>query len=98
MLAANLNGSLHYDVTKQLTLSTIVEDIYNNQVDRHRHAWFADLRASLKVKHVQYDLQLNNLFNLDEYTRINYSGMDIYSNTCQLRPVHVLLNVRFKLL
>ena len=42
--------------------------------------------------------QLNNLFDQRQYTRVSYSGLDIYTQTSQLRPRNAILTVRFKLL
>lgn len=85
-------------VTKQLTLAATVEDNYNNLTAENRHAWFGDATAKLKLKHIDLELQLNNLFDQRQYTRVSYSGLDIYTQTSQLRPRNAVLSVRFKLL
>ena len=85
-------------VTKQLTIAATVEDNYNNLTAENRHAWFGDATAKLKLKHIDLELQLNNLFDQRQYTRVNYSGLDIYTQTSQLRPRNAVLSVRFKLL
>ncbi len=89
---------LNFYITKQMTLTTSFEDHYNNLTDKKRHAWFGDLKAQYKLKRVELELQANNLFNQKQYTRVNYSGLDIYSSTSQLRPLNVIATVRFKLL
>lgn len=89
---------LSFYVTRQITLTTSVEDNYNNLTVKNRHAWFGDLSAKYKLKHVDLELQANNLFNQKQYTRVNYSGLDIYTQTSQLRPMNVICTVRFKLL
>jgi hypothetical protein len=85
-------------VTKQLTLAAIVEDNYNNLTVENRHAWFGDATAKLKLKHIDLELQLNNLFDQRQYTRVSYNALDIYTQTSQLRPRNAILTVRFKLL
>ena len=84
--------------TKKLTLTLAAEDNYNNQTATNRHAWFGDATAKLKLKHIDLELQANNLFNQRQYTRVSYSGLDIYTQTSQLRPLNVIATVRFKLL
>ena len=84
--------------TKTLTLTLAAEDNYHNLTAENRHAWFGDATAKLKLKHIDLELQLNNLFDQRQYTRVNYSGLDIYTNTSQLRPRNAILTVRFKLL
>lgn len=85
-------------VTKQLTLAATVEDNYNNLTAENRHAWFGDATAKLKLKHIDLELKLNNLFDQRQYTRVNYNGLDIYTQTSQLRPRNIVASVRFKLL
>ncbi|MDE7379218.1 MAG: hypothetical protein K2N13_09750 [Paraprevotella sp.] len=85
-------------VTKQLTLAASVEDNYNNLTTENRHAWFGDATAKLKLKHVDLELQMNNIFDQRRYTRVNYSGLDIYTQTSQLRPRNIIGTIRFKLL
>lgn len=89
---------LNFYITKQLTFTASAEDNYNNLTEKNRHAWFGDLSAKYKLKHVDLELQANNLFNQKQYTRVNYSGLDIFTSTSQLRPLNVILTLRFKLL
>lgn len=84
--------------TKKLTLTLSAEDNYNNLTAENRHAWFGDINAKLKLKAIDLELQLNNLFDQRRYTRVSHSGLDIYTQTSQLRPRNVILTVRFKLL
>ena len=85
-------------VTKRLTLTASAEDNYNNLTARDRHAWFGDLSAKYKLKHVDLELCLANVFDQRQYTHVSYSALDIYSQTSQLRPRNLLLTVRFKVL
>lgn len=84
--------------TKTLTLTLAAEDNYNNMTVENRHAWFSDASAKLKLKRIDLELQLNNLFDQRQYTRVSYSGLDIYTQTSQLRPRNATFSVRFKLL
>lgn len=85
-------------VTRKLTLAAIAEDNYTNLSETDRHAWFGDVSAKLKTKRIDWQLELNNLFNQQSYTRVSYSALDIYSTTASLRPLAVTLTARFKLL
>lgn len=53
---------------------------------------------STKLKHVDLGLQANNLFNQKQYTRVNYSGLDIHTQTSQLRPMDIVVTIRSSLL
>ena len=77
--------SMNVYITKQMTLSAAVEDNYT-------------IKAKYKLGRFDLELQLNNLFDQRHYTRVTYSGLDIYTNTSQLRPRNILATVRFKLL
>ncbi|MBQ8050677.1 MAG: TonB-dependent receptor [Bacteroidaceae bacterium] len=90
--------SMNFYVTKRMTLAASVEDNYTNLTATHRHAWFGDVKAKYKIGRCDLELQLNNLFDQRRYTRVTYSGLDIYTHTSQLRPRNVLATVRFKLL
>lgn len=90
--------SLNFHVTRQITLTASAEDNYNNLTVKNRHAWFGDLSVKYKLKCVDLELQANNLFNQKQYTRVNYSGLDIYTHTSQLRPMNIIGTIRFKLL
>ena len=90
--------SMNVYVTKQMTLTASIEDNYTNFTASDRHAWFGDIKAKYKLKHCDLELQINNIFDQRFYTRVTYSGLDIYTNTSQLRPRNILATVRFKLL
>ncbi|GEM_PF-150210 len=85
-------------ITRQLTLTATAEDNYTNLSETDSHAWFGDVSAKLKTKHVDWQLELNNLFNQQTYTQVHYSALDIYATTARLRPRNVILTARFKLL
>ncbi len=84
--------------TRQLTISATFEDNYNNLTAIDRHVWFGDLQTKYKLKRVDLELEVNNIFNRKTYTRVNYNGLDIFTSTSQLQPFNVLAKVRFKLL
>lgn len=84
--------------TKTLTLTLSAEDNYNNLTATNRHAWFGDAKAKLKLKRIDLELQLNNLFNQRRYTHVTYNGLDIFTQTAQLRPMDLIGTIRFKLL
>ena len=89
---------LNLHLTKKLTLSASAEDSYNNLTDENRHHWFADAKVKYKMKRIDLEVEVSNLFNQQAYTQVNYSNLNIYRNVCQLRPMNVVAKVRFKLL
>lgn len=89
---------LNFYAAKQITFTVSAEDNYNNLTAENRHAWFGDFAAKYKLKRVDLELQANNLFNQKQYTRVNYNGLDIYSSTSKLRPLNIIMTIRFKVL
>lgn len=79
-------------------MTALLEDNYNNLTATHRHTWFGDFVAKIKLKHIELQGQANNLFNLQRYTRISYNGLDLYSRTAQLSARNFIATIRFKLL
>ncbi len=96
--SASQRVKMNAHIGKKLTMTASLEDNYNNLTAVNRHAWFGDVSAKLKWRHTDLELQCNNLLNQRSYTNVNYSGLDIYSYTSQLRSRNVILTVRFKLL
>ena len=96
------NSTLRIDVNilpiERLMLNIAVEDNYNNLTQTDRHCWFGDAKVRFKTKKVEYELEVGNLFNRKTYTRVNYSGLDIFTSTSRLRPRNIVGTVRFKLL
>jgi hypothetical protein len=85
-------------VTKELSLTAIIEDNYNNITLSNRHCYFSDIQMQYKLKHVDLNLECNNIFNQKTYSKVMYDNLDIFTSTNQLRPFNVIATVRFKLL
>lgn len=96
--SATQRVKMNTHIGKKLTMTASLEDNYNSLTAVNRHAWFGDVAVKLKCKRTDLELQLNNLLNQQSYTSVNYSGLDIYSYTSQLRSRNVIVTVRFKLL
>ena len=89
---------LNFFPIPRLVINVAVEDNYTNLTEKGKHAWFGDVRLKYKAGRFDWELEFNNVFNHREFTRINYTDMDIYRNTYQLRPRNVMLKVRFNIL
>lgn len=90
-------GMTFYPVNR-LSVTVSADETYNNLTDENRTIWMGDVKVKYKIKKVEMEMQINNIFNQKNYTRVTYSGTDIYRSTCQLRPFNVLATVRLKLL
>jgi hypothetical protein len=58
---------------------------------------FADALVRYKYKQTEWELECNNLFNAKRYVSTTYSAMSTYVSQYELRPLSLLLKVRFKL-
>lgn len=89
---------LNFFPIPRLVINVAAEDNYTNLTEKGKHAWFGDVRLKYKAGRLDWELEFNNIFNRREFTRINYTDMDIYRHTYQLRPRNVMLKVRFNIL
>lgn len=88
---------LNFFPTKRMVFNVAAEDNYTNLTSGARHAWFGDMRFKYKTGPLDWELELNNIFNRRTFTRVNYNDMDIYRNTYDLRPRNLILKVRFNI-
>ena len=58
---------------------------------------FADVLIRYACKTTDYELECNNLFNAKRYVSTVHSGMSTSISSCSLRPLSILLKVRFKI-
>lgn len=84
--------------SKRMVVNVAAEDNYTNLTSGARHAWFGDVRVKYKTGRLDWELELNNIFNRRTFTRVSYNDMDIYRNTYDLRPRNVMLKIRFNIL
>ena len=96
------NSTMRIDMniypTSRLILNFAVEDNYNNITATDGHCWFGDAKIKYRTKRIDYELDAVNLFNRSVFTRVTYSGLDMFTNTSYLRPRHLAFSMRFKLL
>lgn len=91
------SGQISVFPHKSLTINFNIEHQYNSAAS-NRNTSFAD--AGVKFKSGQWDLELalNNLFNARHYVSASYSDINSYYCSYNLRPVSVLLKIRFKII
>lgn len=89
---------LNFFPCRRLAVNVAVEDNYTNMTSEVKHAWFGDVRLKYGIGRFEWELEFNNILNRREFTRVNYTDMNIYRSTYQLRPRNVMLKLRFKIL
>jgi hypothetical protein len=81
---------------KTVTVNLSTDYQYNSAANNH-NTTFADAGIKYKHKKIEWELECNNLFNAKQYVSASYSDISTYYYSYDLRPVSVLLKVRFKL-
>jgi len=81
-----------------LTLNLSIENNYTNLTDTDRHVWFGDAKVKYRRGRFDWELSFNNIFNRRVFTKVNYTAMNIYTNTYILRERNFMLKVRIKIL
>lgn len=75
------------------------EYIKNNLFSENTENLFADLvyRYTWKKKNIDFEFQLNNIFNTENYRTINIDNFSYVESNFRLRPRQILFNIRFSL-
>ena len=91
---ARLDISLPLD----MSLSTSWEHYYNSAILGNKHFYLADLGLTYIDKGVRYSLEWTNIFDTSKYISTSYGALNSYYSEYDIRPMAVMLKVRFKLL
>jgi len=75
------------------------EYVKNNLFSENTENFFADLvyRYTWKKKNIDFELQFNNIFNIENYRTINIDNFSYVESNFRLRPTQILFNIRFSL-
>lgn len=90
------NGKVWIFPTERLSINFNVDYRYFNELSTPNIV-FADALIRYACKTVDWELECSNLFNARRYVVTVHSNMSTSVNSCQLRPLNLLLKVRFKL-
>ncbi len=83
---------------KGLSLTLSFNHYYNNAIESSaRSSWFGNVGVRYRMKNVDWMLDWTNIFNTRRFVTYSYSDISSYYSVYGLRPVEVLLKVRFKL-
>lgn len=86
--------SLPFDIS----LNGSLEHYYNNALESDRNFSLADLGLTYVNKGVRYSLDWTNIFNTAKYISASYGSLNSYYSEYRIRPMAIMLKVRFKLL
>ena len=82
--------------TKSLSVNLSVEHIYNS-VANTPHTAFSDAGVKFIREKLDLELEINNIFNSKQYVSASYSDVSASFYSYNLRPLSVLMCMRFKL-
>ena len=95
-----------WEVQQRLSLSIGNEDLnlnlngehYHNELsaDESKDTWLADVGIQYNVGKWRWALNLNNLFNQEEYRYTTYSGVRSFTSWMKIRPRECLVSVQYR--
>lgn len=89
---------LSYVINRRLSMTAHGEHYFNASVEGDdRNIFFADLSVSYKAKRMEYILEGRNLLNSTTFSEARLGGTSSFVYTTKLRPVSVMLKIRFTL-
>lgn len=97
-IASSQQASLNLFPIPALAVNLKYDYTYNSAVtSSSRIMNFADAELRYKLAKLEFDLELNNIFNTRRYVTVGYDGTSSHYASYDLRPIQVLLKVRVKL-
>lgn len=96
-LSQNLGAS--YIPVKGLVFNITFNHYYNNLIEsKSRSSFFGNAGVKYKLKNADLMLDWTNIFNTTKFITYSYNDISSYYSVYNLRPMEVLLRVRFKIL
>jgi hypothetical protein len=91
------NINVYLNENQYIGLKT--EFIRNDLFSENTENFFTDVvyRHTWKKKNIDFEIQLNNIFNTENYRTVNIDNFSYVESNFRLRPRQVLFNIRFSL-
>lgn len=84
---------------KKMVLSMSFNNYYNSALSNaSQSVWFGNAGVKYKMKRADIMLDCTNIFNTRQFVNTSYSSISSFYSVSYLRPMEVLMRVRFKLL
>lgn len=81
-----------------ISLNGSLEHYYNSAIQGDKNFSLADLGLTYVNGGVRYSLDWTNIFNTEKYVSASYGALNSYYSEYGIRPMAVMLKVRFRLL
>lgn len=89
---------VNVSLPQSISLNGSWEHYYNSAIRGNKHFSLADLELTYVRRGVLYSLEWTNIFNTSRYISASYDALNSYYSEYDIRPMAVMLKVRFKLL
>lgn len=96
----NNNVNIFYNFTKNFYLSSVAEHYYfdsKNNSPKNNNIFF-DAMLNFNLKSTAISLTLSNIFNNKQYIFSTFSGLNSYYYNYQIRPINILIKIKFKII
>lgn len=96
----NLRQSLEVSIApfKNANIKVAGNHYYNSSLPSERSHWFMEMGLGYKYKKTEWMLDWTNIFNTKELVSYYYDQMSSYCSRYGLRPMEILLRVKFNIL
>lgn len=91
-------GTVKLNLSKSLTLSGTINHYYNNQAMGNKSFALMDIGVDYTWKNVHFFLTWDNIFDTEKYTYSYMNNMTRYYSEYRIRPMSVMLKVKFKII
>jgi hypothetical protein len=91
-----LNLSMDLPINN-ISLNVSYEHYYKNRLQEHKNFHLADVGITYINGQTQYSLNWTNIFNTKRFITSSYNNTDSYYTEYYIRPMAVMMEIRFKL-
>ncbi len=88
---------LFFNFSQAFSLRLAGEHYFNNTVDQGRHFDLADMGLNHNYRKIRFSLDWTNISDTRRYAVASLSDLAAYQNSYDIRPMALMLKLRFKL-
>jgi hypothetical protein len=89
--------NMDFKLIDKLKIGTQFEQYYNNAIQNNKHLYFSDIHLTYTWKQIRFELDWNNILDTKNYITAFYNSMNEYHSIYRIRPVNLMLKIRFKI-
>lgn len=89
--------SLEFYLPADITIGANISHYYNNLNQNNRSFLLGEVNAKYSYKRWSFTLSCDNIFNNKEYVYSSIEGLTDNTSVYQIRPLSVLLKIRYRI-